>query len=95
MNKSETKIFLTWFAPNSDKSIGQEEVVGLTTRKIRKWFYLPKDEIVADCYIVRASQKIHLDPLVKHVIDLNKYDYFVEPCEFVYGKGDSNVQRLH
>lgn len=67
-----------WFESEGDKLIGREVLPKVTGEQVRKWFNLPKNENLNDSYIIRASQKVHLDKMMYHEIDLNEFDYFLE-----------------
>lgn len=71
------EFFLTWFSADEDDLIGEEKISDLTQEQAREWFWLLDDDFV-DCCVVTASQRVNIQQLVKHEIDLNKYDYFVE-----------------
>jgi len=73
------EFFLMWYSsePDEDHLIGEEKIPSITEAQMREWFWLQEDQYFGS-QIVRASQMRHLQPLVKHQIDLNKYDYFVE-----------------
>jgi hypothetical protein len=69
---------LLWFdAPGED--LAGEETLPITDEQVREWFWLCEEENpVGGSHIVRASQRAKLQPVAKHEIDLNKWDYFVE-----------------
>lgn len=70
---------LEWYSGEGDgfSGCGLEELPTVTKRNIVEWFGIPIRE-VGYGHIVRASQKVHLDKITKHKIDLNLNDYFIE-----------------
>jgi hypothetical protein len=69
---------LCWYSVTTSKLVGVEPVEGLNARKVRSWFHLQPTDAPFGCFPVTASQRRKLVKLVKHKIDLNKYDYFIE-----------------
>jgi len=72
------KFGLSWFSADNDDLVGEVDLPTANPKDIRDWFFLPENESLTDCYIVRASQRKHLLKLVTNTIDLNNYDYFLE-----------------
>ena len=72
------KWVLCWYQAEGDGFVGQVDL-NLSTNEIKKIFYIQEEKDAYGCNIVRASQKIHLQKVVDYEIDLNKFDYFVEP----------------
>ena len=76
--QEKAAFFLMWYSAedNEDHLVGEEKL-SLDEAQLRKWFWIQGNDFFG-CEIVRASQLKQLQPFVKHQIDLNKYDYFVE-----------------
>jgi len=71
------KWVLTWYQADADDFVGEEDL-SLSTDEVKKLFYVENDDCCGGCHIVRASQRIYLQPMVDCEIDLNQFDYFVE-----------------
>lgn len=76
---SQAAFYLSWYSIKNDRLVGQEKLPrAVTEKKLRKWFYIREDDPNLDGHIVRASQRMHLQKVVSHQINLNEYDYFLE-----------------
>lgn len=76
MNETE-RYALAWYSVADDSLVGEEDVQ-LTRDAVREWFYLSEDDPAVECYDVTASQRVHLNDLVSHVINLNEHCYQLE-----------------
>jgi hypothetical protein len=76
-NGTPMKWVLTWYQADADDFVGEVDLP-LSTEEVKKLFYIQENEDAYGCNIVRASQRIYLQPIVDYEIDLNQFDYFVE-----------------
>lgn len=61
---------LIWFEASKDDFVGEERM-DVTEDEILKWFYLNDRADIFGSLTVTASQRLHLNPRVKHEINLN------------------------
>ena len=87
MKLISTYFEVTWFDVDPNDELVGSEKVDITETKVRECFYIHPEEKepVLDGFLINASHKNFLQPYLKHVIDLNKYDYYFEHVG-VYGK---------
>lgn len=74
----EFEYVLRWFEKNGDDCIGEEDIPALTPQTVRNWFGIGDDECPVECYHVCSRHVSELNQLVTHLVELNRYDYFIE-----------------
>lgn len=72
---------LEWYQKYGDEFMGKEVLLNITKKKLVEIFstYATQDGILhfADSYPVTQTMAAFLQPFVQHIIDTDKYDYFV------------------
>lgn len=79
MKHKEIEYVLTWFEKEGDEFIvGKCLLENISLEELVKLFKQPPEEKMVYCYNVLPNNVNYLQKFVKHQIDLDKYDYFME-----------------
>ena len=73
-----TRRYLQWYDKVTEFSVGYENMENIDLPELQKLFSVPPDNPMYDCWEVKEKHLETLQKHVKHIIDLSKYDYFVE-----------------
>ena len=78
MSESNTRRYLRWYEKVGDAAIRDEDLEGINLKELQCLFNVPSDNPMYDCWEVNKEHLRVLQSHVRHSIDLEKYDYFVE-----------------
>ncbi len=74
--------YVRWFEKKGEEFIGEEEIK-LNLDLLQKEFNVKKENPMYDCWKIEEKNIKLFKNILKHKIDINKFDYFVEAdiCE--------------
>jgi len=73
-----TRRYLQWYDKITETPVGDEDLVGIELGELQRLFSVPLKNPMYDCWEVKENHLEILQKHVSHIIDLKKYDYFVE-----------------
>ena len=76
---------LCWFPKDGEIMIGEENI-SCSPENVRQWFGLPDGDQACFCYNVTPAQVPIIQEFVKHVINLEQYDYSLDCYDPSYGQ---------
>jgi hypothetical protein len=69
---------ISWYKKVGDDFVGSEPIVEEALPEIKKILNLDPSESIVDAYSVSSTIATFLKQHLKHQIDTNKFDYFIE-----------------
>jgi hypothetical protein len=69
---------VSWYEKQGDNFVGSESMSEEIFSEIKKLLNLHESESITDAYPVSPPLAIFLVQHLKHQIDINKFDYFIE-----------------
>lgn len=72
---SNGNYYITWFL--GDKLLAEKKLK-VNASDLAFWLNTTEEELKLGCFSIQSTHAKKLQRLIKHKIDLNKYDYFVE-----------------
>ena len=75
---SNTRRYLQWYDKVTEFSVNNENLKGITLPELQELFNVSSNDPMYDCWEVKEKHIEILQKHVKHSIELDKYDYFIE-----------------
>ncbi|NOX52793.1 MAG: hypothetical protein GXP16_19990 [Gammaproteobacteria bacterium] len=78
MKKKDIRRHISWYAKKGDEFIADETIVGIELNSLQQLFQVATEDPMYDCWEIKEQHVQILQKSIQHVINLKKYDYFVE-----------------
>ncbi len=78
MKDQGVRRYISWYEKTGDDFIDDEDLFGIKLDVLQKLFNVDKSNPMYDCWKIKGSHVAILQKHLKHIINIEKYDYFVE-----------------
>jgi len=73
-------VLVAYETEDNGKMVDEIPLPGISLPELRRIFAQPDDEPMVDCFPVSPREAAALQPRVSVVLQLDRFDYFVEPA---------------
>ena len=78
MNSNQIERRLSWYEKHGDNLVGEYVLDKVSLSELQKLFKQQSEDLMLDCYPVLPSHVNYLQKSIRHKINLELYDYFIE-----------------
>lgn len=78
MKQKNIRRHINWYAKKGDEFIADETMVNIELNSLQQLFQVATENPMYDCWEIKEQHVQILQKTIKHVINVKKYDYFVE-----------------
>jgi len=78
MKQRDIRRHVSWYAKEGNEFIADENIANMELNSLQKLFHIETDNPMYDCWEIEEQHVETLQKHVEHVINIEKYDYFVE-----------------
>jgi len=78
MQRQRIRRHISWYSKEDDEFIADENMLNVELSSLQKLFQVETENPMYDCWEVKEQHVKTLQKQIKHIINIKKYDYFVE-----------------